>query len=127
MHNGSTAFSTLAPGTPLGPFRVTVSAAANEGLQVVDLTTMKVHTVAWSKDHYKSIAWAEKSIKHARRAAMVLLLPVPFWPSSSYLMNKLNNTGLCDPDESSMPPGAPLPDADIKTINDWICAGALPD
>ena len=30
MHSGSTAFSTLAAGTPLGPFRVTVSAAANE-------------------------------------------------------------------------------------------------
>ena len=30
MHNESIAFADLAPGTPLGPFRVTVSAAANE-------------------------------------------------------------------------------------------------
>jgi len=30
MHSGSTAFSELAPGTPIGPFSVTVSAAANE-------------------------------------------------------------------------------------------------
>ncbi|WP_437893493.1 hypothetical protein [Sorangium sp. So ce124] len=51
-------------------------------------------------------------------------LVVPFKPSSSYLMNKLKEVGLCDPDESRMPPTAPLPEADIKTINDWICAGA---
>ncbi|WP_437806410.1 hypothetical protein [Sorangium sp. So ce1078] len=51
-------------------------------------------------------------------------LVVPFMPSSSYLMNKLKETGLCDPDESKMPPGASLPEAEIKTINDWICAGA---
>ncbi|WP_437766153.1 hypothetical protein WMF27_26070 [Sorangium sp. So ce281] len=51
-------------------------------------------------------------------------LVVPFKPSSSYVMNKLKDVGLCDPDESSMPPGAPLSEADIKTINDWICAGA---
>ncbi|WP_437323275.1 hypothetical protein [Sorangium sp. So ce381] len=51
-------------------------------------------------------------------------LVVPFKPSSSYLMNKLKEVGLCDPDESRMPPTAPLPAADIKTINDWICAGA---
>ncbi|WP_437274999.1 hypothetical protein WME90_27535 [Sorangium sp. So ce375] len=51
-------------------------------------------------------------------------LVVPFKPSSSYLMNKLKDVSLCDPDESRMPPGAPLPEADIKKINDWICAGA---
>ncbi|WP_437708152.1 hypothetical protein WMF45_29380 [Sorangium sp. So ce448] len=51
-------------------------------------------------------------------------LVVPFKPSSSYLMNKLKDVSLCDPDESRMPPGGPLPEADIKTINDWICAGA---
>ncbi|WP_437476158.1 hypothetical protein WME75_25805 [Sorangium sp. So ce1014] len=51
-------------------------------------------------------------------------LVVPFMPSSSYLMNKLKETGLCDPDESKMPPGASLPEAELKTINDWICAGA---
>ncbi|WP_437902637.1 hypothetical protein WME95_29110 [Sorangium sp. So ce327] len=51
-------------------------------------------------------------------------LVVPFKPSSSYLMNKLKDVDLCDPDESRMPPGGPLPEADIKKINDWICAGA---
>jgi hypothetical protein len=30
MHTGSTSFEALAPGTPIGPFRLTVSAAANE-------------------------------------------------------------------------------------------------
>jgi hypothetical protein len=30
MHSGSTAFAELSAGTPIGPFRVTVSAAANE-------------------------------------------------------------------------------------------------
>ncbi|WP_437816376.1 cellulose binding domain-containing protein [Sorangium sp. So ce1078] len=54
-------------------------------------------------------------------------LVVPFMPSSSYLMNKLKDTGLCDPDESKMPPGASLPEAELKTINDWICAGAPAD
>ncbi|WP_437578983.1 cellulose binding domain-containing protein [Sorangium sp. So ce887] len=54
-------------------------------------------------------------------------LVVPFMPSSSYLMNKLKDVGLCDPDESKMPPGSSLPDAEIKTINDWICAGAPTD
>ncbi|XXT17987.1 hypothetical protein WME94_47940 [Sorangium sp. So ce429] len=63
----------------------------------------------------------------ARSCASEHALVVPFMPSSSYLMNKLNDTGLCDPDESSMPPGAPLPAANIKTINDWICAGAPAD
>ncbi|WP_433930093.1 cellulose binding domain-containing protein [Sorangium cellulosum] len=51
-------------------------------------------------------------------------LVVPFMPSSSYLMNKLNDVDLCDPDEIAMPPGSPLPAADLKTITDWICAGA---
>ncbi|WP_437313135.1 hypothetical protein [Sorangium sp. So ce385] len=51
-------------------------------------------------------------------------LVVPFMPSSSYLMNKLTGVGLCNPDEFRMPLGTPLPDAEIKTINDWICAGA---
>ncbi|WP_437720452.1 hypothetical protein [Sorangium sp. So ce861] len=51
-------------------------------------------------------------------------LVVPFMPSSSYLMNKLKEVGLCDPDEFRMPPGSALPDSEIKTINDWICAGA---
>ena len=30
MHSGSTRFAQLAPGTPIGPFAVTVSTAANE-------------------------------------------------------------------------------------------------
>ncbi|WP_437754352.1 hypothetical protein [Sorangium sp. So ce1389] len=63
----------------------------------------------------------------ARSCSSEHALVVPFMPSSSYLMNKLNDTGLCDPDESSMPPGSPLPAAQIKTINDWICAGAPAD
>ncbi|MGK3985077.1 cellulose binding domain-containing protein [Sorangium sp. So ce136] len=63
----------------------------------------------------------------ARSCSSEHALVVPFMPSSSYLMNKLNDTGLCDPDESRMPPGTPLPEADIKTINDWICAGAPAD
>ncbi|WP_437830404.1 hypothetical protein [Sorangium sp. So ce1153] len=65
--------------------------------------------------------------KDARSCSSEHALVVPFSPSSSYLMNKLNDAGLCDPDESSMPPGAPLPAADIKKINDWICAGAPAD
>ncbi|WP_437657754.1 hypothetical protein [Sorangium sp. So ce1182] len=63
----------------------------------------------------------------ARSCSSEHALVVPFMPSSSYLMNKLNGTGLCDPDESRMPPGAALPAADIKKINDWICAGAPAD
>ncbi|WP_438024712.1 hypothetical protein [Sorangium sp. So ce233] len=51
-------------------------------------------------------------------------LVVPFMPSSSYLMNKLKDVDLCDPDEIKMPPGGSLSDADMKTITDWICAGA---
>ncbi|XYH96358.1 hypothetical protein ACMHYB_52710 [Sorangium sp. So ce1128] len=63
----------------------------------------------------------------ARSCSSEHALVVPFMPSSSYLMNKLNDTGLCDPDESRMPPGGSLPAADIKKINDWICAGAPAD
>ncbi|MGK3969027.1 cellulose binding domain-containing protein [Sorangium sp. So ce118] len=63
----------------------------------------------------------------ARSCSSEHALVVPFMPSSSYLMNKLNDTGLCDPDESRMPPGTPLSADDIKTINDWICAGAPAD
>ncbi|WP_234022661.1 hypothetical protein [Sorangium cellulosum] len=51
-------------------------------------------------------------------------LVVPFMPSSSYLINKLKNVDLCGSGESSMPPGTPLPEAEIKAITDWICAGA---
>ncbi|WP_081426388.1 hypothetical protein [Sorangium cellulosum] len=54
-------------------------------------------------------------------------LVVPFMPSSSYLLNKLNDVDLCDPDESKMPPGGSLSDAELKTITDWICAGAPAD
>ncbi|XXY54068.1 hypothetical protein WME91_23345 [Sorangium sp. So ce269] len=63
----------------------------------------------------------------ARSCSSEHALVVPFMPSSSYLMNKLNDADLCDPDESAMPPGAPLSADDIKTINDWICAGAPAD
>ncbi|WP_437286662.1 hypothetical protein [Sorangium sp. So ce406] len=51
-------------------------------------------------------------------------LVVPFMPSSSYLLNKLKDVDLCDPDEIKMPPGGSLSDAELKTITDWICAGA---
>ncbi|WP_159397532.1 cellulose binding domain-containing protein [Sorangium cellulosum] len=51
-------------------------------------------------------------------------LVVPFMPSSSYIMNKLKNVDLCSASESKMPPGTPLAEAEIKTITDWICAGA---
>ncbi|WP_437670209.1 hypothetical protein [Sorangium sp. So ce131] len=51
-------------------------------------------------------------------------LVVPFMPSSSYLLNKLKNVDLCGSGETKMPPGTPLPEAEIKTITDWICAGA---
>ena len=38
----------------------TVSAAGNEGLQVVDLGTMKTHTVAWSKSHIRALTWSRE-------------------------------------------------------------------
>lgn len=39
----------------------TKSAAGNEGVQVVDLRSMKSHTVAWAKDHIRAMAWADKA------------------------------------------------------------------
>ncbi|WP_441290932.1 c-type cytochrome domain-containing protein [Sorangium sp. KYC3313] len=53
-------------------------------------------------------------------------LVVPGKPSESYIINKVRGSGLCG-DDSRMPPmtaGAALPEASIKKINDWICAGA---
>ncbi|WP_437526611.1 c-type cytochrome domain-containing protein [Sorangium sp. So ce726] len=53
-------------------------------------------------------------------------LVVPGKPSESYIINKVRGTGLCG-DDTRMPPpasGAALPEASIKKINDWICAGA---
>jgi hypothetical protein len=43
-------------------------------------------------------------------------------PSESYLMSKLLGTELCI--GGQMPPAAPLSQEKIKTIADWICAGA---
>ncbi|WP_437711827.1 c-type cytochrome domain-containing protein [Sorangium sp. So ce448] len=54
------------------------------------------------------------------------MLVVPGKPSESYIINKVRGTGLCG-DDTRMPPpdkGAALPEASIKKINDWICAGA---
>ncbi|WP_437670207.1 cellulose binding domain-containing protein [Sorangium sp. So ce131] len=51
-------------------------------------------------------------------------LVVPYMPSSSYIINKLRNVDLCSASESKMPPGTPLAETEIKTITDWICAGA---
>ncbi|WP_437588374.1 PE-PGRS family protein [Sorangium sp. So ce1000] len=51
------------------------------------------------------------------------VLVVPGKPSESYLINKLKGEGLCA-DGKRMPPTAPLSAANIKKINDWICAGA---
>ena len=54
------------------------------------------------------------------------VLVVPGKPSESYLINKVRGKDLCG-DDTRMPPpnsGAALPEASIKKINDWICAGA---
>ncbi|WP_438039698.1 c-type cytochrome domain-containing protein [Sorangium sp. So ce128] len=54
------------------------------------------------------------------------MLVVPGKPSESYIINKVRGTGLCG-DDTRMPPpasGMALPEASIKKINDWICAGA---
>jgi len=37
----------------------TVSAADNEGVQVLDLRSMKSYSVAWAKNHFRNISWAE--------------------------------------------------------------------
>ncbi|WP_437295385.1 c-type cytochrome domain-containing protein [Sorangium sp. So ce426] len=53
-------------------------------------------------------------------------LVVPGKPSESYIINKVRGSGLCG-DDTRMPPpdsGNALPEASIKKINDWICAGA---
>jgi hypothetical protein len=52
-------------------------------------------------------------------------LVVPGQPSESYIMKKLLGVDLCT--GKRMPPAAALPEASIKTIADWICAGALND
>ncbi|WP_437777923.1 hypothetical protein [Sorangium sp. So ce1097] len=62
--------------------------------------------------------------KDARSCSSDRALVVPFMPSNSYLINKLKDVDLCDPDEIKMPPGGSLSEADMKTITDWICAGA---
>ncbi len=46
-------------------------------------------------------------------------------PAESYLVNKLLGADLCM--GKRMPPSAALAADKIKTITDWICAGALDD
>jgi hypothetical protein len=49
---------------------------------------------------------------------------VPSSLDASYIMHKLTGVGMC-PGTDRMPRGlAPLPDAQIQTIADWICKGA---
>ncbi|WP_437732504.1 hypothetical protein [Sorangium sp. So ce1335] len=60
----------------------------------------------------------------ARSCSSEHALVVPFMPSSSYLINKLKGVDLCGSNEIKMPPGGSLSEADMKTITDWICAGA---
>jgi len=54
------------------------------------------------------------------------LLVAPGDPGHSYLVNKLTGVGMC-PNTTRMPFGTALTDAQIQTIVDWICAGALDD
>ncbi|WP_437748068.1 cellulose binding domain-containing protein [Sorangium sp. So ce1504] len=81
-------------------------------------------TPAGGLDLRASAAVGELVSQDAGRCSGDQVLVRPFMPSSSYLINKLNGTGLCGDAEIQMPPGAPLPEADMKTIIDWICAGA---
>ncbi|WP_433930091.1 hypothetical protein AB3662_39860 [Sorangium cellulosum] len=69
-------------------------------------------------------AFGELVNQNASSCSSEHALVVPFMPSSSYLLNKLKDVDLCDPDEIKMPPGGSLSDAELKTITDWICAGA---
>jgi hypothetical protein len=54
------------------------------------------------------------------------LLVAPGDPAHSYLVNKLTGVGMC-PNSQRMPLGTALTEAQIQTIVDWICAGALDD
>jgi hypothetical protein len=47
----------------------------------------------------------------------------PGQPDNSYLVDKLEGTGL----QQQMPPGAPLPQAEIDVIRQWILDGAIDD
>ena len=53
------------------------------------------------------------------------LLVEPGDPDASYLVDKLANRNLCS--GTRMPKVAPLSDADIQLISDWISAGAADD
>ncbi|KYG09888.1 PE-PGRS family protein, partial [Sorangium cellulosum] len=56
------------------------------------------------------------------------VLVVPGMPSQSYLINKLRNVDLCNGGKRMPPPpNMALSEANIKKINDWICAGAPSD
>ncbi|MCH8979214.1 MAG: hypothetical protein IH945_08225, partial [Armatimonadetes bacterium] len=37
----------------------TVSASENEGVSVFNAASQRMHTVAWSKNHYRNVVWAE--------------------------------------------------------------------
>ncbi|WP_437277248.1 PE-PGRS family protein [Sorangium sp. So ce375] len=53
------------------------------------------------------------------------VLVVPGKPSESYLINELRGKDLCATGKRMPPAPAPaLSEANIKTISDWICAGA---
>jgi hypothetical protein len=49
---------------------------------------------------------------------------VPLDLSASYVMHKLTGIGMCPGTERMPRTGVPLPQSQIQTIADWICAGA---
>ena len=55
---------------------------------------------------------------------------LPGEPSESYIIDKVMNKQLCKlangANSQKMPPGSTLPAANIETISNWICGGAMP-
>ncbi|WP_437325390.1 PE-PGRS family protein [Sorangium sp. So ce381] len=64
-------------------------------------------------------------VEHDSATCAGRVLVVPGKPSESYIINLLNGKDLCaDGKRMPPPPNQALSAANIKKINDWICAGA---
>lgn len=69
-------------------------------------------------------AYAELVNVATKQCGGARTLVIPNNPNESYLVDKVRGVDLCGTSKR-MPPSISLSTADIQTISDWICGGAL--
>jgi hypothetical protein len=128
-----------ADSTPAGDANVSSDASDEKGLGVTcsgaspsfatDVTPILHRSCSGGEICHSGLstnAWPYEELVNAPAAncASAGVRVTPSDLDKSYLIHKLTGVGMC-PETMPMPRGRPrLPDAEIQTIADWICAGA---